>query len=303
MCERTGFFRRGLCRFAPVLCFAFAQSGVFACPGGGGRAAFPFCVFSQAAVRPALRACVFPSLGGRRASGAGHSAAKPRACVPPRGFLFFACRGCAKTRPTGRTPARQSRPGLRPPCAAPLCKGGTPYGFNHNKGYFIFLPRCAGACVRTRFPLTRFPLAAGPGRGQMGGAKARFCACSAACLYPLPGTLPCPARRHCFHSMCQRENCAPMKLPGACFPAPGTGPLRARLGFWAWRKRRCSGRFPPLSGGEATKLLLAMLFAGEDRFLLLDEPTNHLDEPAREAVAAYLARKRGSLWPHTTARC
>ena len=35
--------------------------------------------------------------------------------------------------------------------------------------------------------------------------------------------------------------------------------------------------FETLSHGERTKVMLAVLFAGEDRFLLIDEPTNHLD--------------------------
>lgn len=53
--------------------------------------------------------------------------------------------------------------------------------------------------------------------------------------------------------------------------------------------------FSPLSNGEQTKVLLASLFCGEDRFLLIDEPTNHLDAHARRVTAAYLRRKRGFL--------
>lgn len=53
--------------------------------------------------------------------------------------------------------------------------------------------------------------------------------------------------------------------------------------------------FGTLSGGERTRVLLALLFSGDERFLLIDEPTNHLDHAAREAVCAYLARKRGFL--------
>ncbi|MCI8597051.1 MAG: ATP-binding cassette domain-containing protein, partial [Lachnospiraceae bacterium] len=45
--------------------------------------------------------------------------------------------------------------------------------------------------------------------------------------------------------------------------------------------------FSTLSGGEQTKVLLALLFSGENRFLLIDEPTNHLDMEAREKVAEY----------------
>lgn len=53
--------------------------------------------------------------------------------------------------------------------------------------------------------------------------------------------------------------------------------------------------FSSLSGGEQTKVLLAALFAGENRFLLIDEPTNHLDTLGREKVAAYLKGKRGFI--------
>lgn len=53
--------------------------------------------------------------------------------------------------------------------------------------------------------------------------------------------------------------------------------------------------FSTLSHGERTKVLLAALFAGEERFLLLDEPTNHLDSAARAVVAAYLKKKLGFI--------
>lgn len=50
-----------------------------------------------------------------------------------------------------------------------------------------------------------------------------------------------------------------------------------------------------LSGGERTKVLLAALFAKEERFLLIDEPTNHLDADGRARVGQYLNSKRGFL--------
>lgn len=53
--------------------------------------------------------------------------------------------------------------------------------------------------------------------------------------------------------------------------------------------------FHTLSNGEQTKVLLAALFLNEGRFLLIDEPTNHLDVKAREAVSAYLNRKKGFI--------
>lgn len=50
-----------------------------------------------------------------------------------------------------------------------------------------------------------------------------------------------------------------------------------------------------LSFGEQTKILLAVLFSGENDFLLIDEPTNHLDCDARETVKNYLSAKKGFI--------
>jgi lincosamide and streptogramin A transport system ATP-binding/permease protein len=53
--------------------------------------------------------------------------------------------------------------------------------------------------------------------------------------------------------------------------------------------------FRTLSFGERTKVLLAVLFSGENDFLLIDEPTNHLDQESRETVKEYLAGKKGFI--------
>lgn len=53
--------------------------------------------------------------------------------------------------------------------------------------------------------------------------------------------------------------------------------------------------FGTLSYGERTKVMLAVLFSGENDFLLIDEPTNHLDQASREAVKAYLAGKKSFI--------
>jgi ATPase subunit of ABC transporter with duplicated ATPase domains len=50
-----------------------------------------------------------------------------------------------------------------------------------------------------------------------------------------------------------------------------------------------------LSGGEKTKLVLAMLVAGQHNLLLLDEPTNNLDPPSRAAVGAALREWKGAM--------
>ena len=53
--------------------------------------------------------------------------------------------------------------------------------------------------------------------------------------------------------------------------------------------------FQTLSPGERTKILLAILFSGENDFLLIDEPTNHLDLQSRENVKEYLSAKKGFI--------
>lgn len=50
-----------------------------------------------------------------------------------------------------------------------------------------------------------------------------------------------------------------------------------------------------LSYGERTRVMLAVLFSGENEFLLIDEPTNHLDQAARDIVKNYLASKKGFI--------
>ena len=47
-----------------------------------------------------------------------------------------------------------------------------------------------------------------------------------------------------------------------------------------------------LSFGERTKVMLAVLFSGENDFLLIDEPTNHLDS---NGIKNYLASKKGFI--------
>jgi ATPase subunit of ABC transporter with duplicated ATPase domains len=74
-----------------------------------------------------------------------------------------------------------------------------------------------------------------------------------------------------------------------------TAELRGLLGMYGLHGDKAFQDAGTLSGGEKTKLSLAMLTAGRHNLLLLDEPTNNLDPPSRSAVAAALAGWKGSM--------
>lgn len=48
--------------------------------------------------------------------------------------------------------------------------------------------------------------------------------------------------------------------------------------------------FNTLSGGEQTKILLALSFIDQNSFPLIDEPTNHLDKESRQEICKYLTK-------------
>ena len=71
--------------------------------------------------------------------------------------------------------------------------------------------------------------------------------------------------------------------------------LRGLLGMFGLSGDKVFQESGTLSGGEKTKLALAMLMVGKNNLLLLDEPTNNLDPPSREAVANALIEWPGSI--------
>jgi ATPase subunit of ABC transporter with duplicated ATPase domains len=81
---------------------------------------------------------------------------------------------------------------------------------------------------------------------------------------------------------------------GEAAPALGFEERRRLLGMFGLTGDKVHQDAGTLSGGEKTKLALALLVSGRRNVLLLDEPTNNLDPPSREAVAAALAS-----WPGT----
>jgi ATPase subunit of ABC transporter with duplicated ATPase domains len=71
--------------------------------------------------------------------------------------------------------------------------------------------------------------------------------------------------------------------------------VRALLGMFGLSGEMAFQDVATLSGGEKTKLALAMLVAGRHNLLLLDEPTNNLDPPSRTAVGKALREWKGAM--------
>jgi ATPase subunit of ABC transporter with duplicated ATPase domains len=71
--------------------------------------------------------------------------------------------------------------------------------------------------------------------------------------------------------------------------------LRGMLGMFGLTGSKVFQESETLSGGEKTKLSLAMMMVGRNNVLLLDEPTNNLDPESREAVADSLSDWPGAI--------
>jgi len=73
------------------------------------------------------------------------------------------------------------------------------------------------------------------------------------------------------------------------------GEARSYLARFLFRGDDAFKEVRSLSGGERSRLELALLGIQPSNLLLLDEPTNHLDIPAREAIEAFMRESPATL--------
>jgi ATP-binding cassette, subfamily F, member 3 len=78
-------------------------------------------------------------------------------------------------------------------------------------------------------------------------------------------------------------------------PATREQDLRDYLGGFDFRGAMAEAPVEPFSGGEKSRLALALIVRRRPNLLLLDEPTNHLDLEMRHALTKALAEYEGSL--------
>jgi ATPase subunit of ABC transporter with duplicated ATPase domains len=78
-------------------------------------------------------------------------------------------------------------------------------------------------------------------------------------------------------------------------PDPSDTELRRILGAFLFSGEAVEQPAGTLSGGEKTRLALAMLVVSAANVLLLDEPTNNLDPVSREQVLSALSTYTGAV--------
>lgn len=112
--------------------------------------------------------------------------------------------------------------------------------------------------------------------------------------YPYQGTIHASVGFDYFPYAVEDPSLCPMELLERVCPDVAPWRFLRELTPLEVSEDALSRPFSTLSGGEQSKLLLAMLFR-RNRFLLIDEPTNHLDQLGRALVSRYLRGKKGFL--------
>ena len=126
--------------------------------------------------------------------------------------------------------------------------------------------------------------------GQNGNGKSTFIRLLSDRLPPREGRAKrSPKLRVGYFSQDQEESLDYEATPfdhmnRALGPGAGEAKVRAQLGRFGFSRDRANLKVGVLSGGEKTRLLLALATRNAPHLLLLDEPTNHLDMDARSSL-------------------
>jgi ATP-binding cassette subfamily F protein 3 len=126
--------------------------------------------------------------------------------------------------------------------------------------------------------------------GQNGNGKSTFIRLISQTLAPREGKLKkAPKLRVGYFSQDQEEGLDYEATPfdhmnRAMGPGTPEHKVRAQLGRFGFSRDRANLKVGVLSGGEKTRLLLALTTRNAPHLLLLDEPTNHLDMDARASL-------------------
>ncbi len=125
--------------------------------------------------------------------------------------------------------------------------------------------------------------------GQNGNGKSTFIRLISQRLEPREGKLKkTPRLRVGYFSQDQEESldyeATPFDHMNRALPGSGEAKVRAQLGRFGFSRDRANLKVGVLSGGEKTRLLLALATRNAPHMLLLDEPTNHLDMDARASL-------------------
>ncbi|MDR2660487.1 MAG: ATP-binding cassette domain-containing protein [Lactobacillaceae bacterium] len=87
----------------------------------------------------------------------------------------------------------------------------------------------------------------------------------------------------------------PLQIIQQAYPKEETKVLRSRLAAAGINGSNAMKEISLLSGGEQTKVKIALMELIESNFLILDEPTNHLDETTKMALKKALQNFPGTL--------
>ena len=87
----------------------------------------------------------------------------------------------------------------------------------------------------------------------------------------------------------------PYEMLSAQMPLATETQIRAQLGAFGLNKAKSDTLIGSLSGGEKSRLLLALITKDAPHLLILDEPTNHLDIQSRAALIEALNNYEGAV--------